>query len=212
MTASKPVLFVEIVDKAGDEVDFRVTEEGRQVFEAIENKLVAAAHQISVVTIAGPQRTGKSFLANRLLNRMTGFAIGPTTVPCTKGIWIWSQPIILENSAIVIMDTEGLFSVCSSSITSQEHHHRLQDPGPVAAALDPPCLQLVAPAQRSFGHIDEVAIENLGLVARLVDLIKVDKGEAGKQQAASKELGVYFPYFVWCLRDFTLDLDGRSAE
>lgn len=73
--------------------------------------------QISIVTIAGPQRTGKSFLANRLLNRMNGFAIGPTVQPCTKGIWIWSQPIIMKDSetAVVIMDTEGLFSVCSDS-------------------------------------------------------------------------------------------------
>lgn len=112
MTASKAVLFVELIDKGNDQVDFRITDEGRQIIESINNKLVGMDHQISVITIAGPQRTGKSFLANRLLNRMNGFAIGPSTVPCTKGIWIWSQPVQMNDMMVVIMDTEGLFSVC----------------------------------------------------------------------------------------------------
>jgi hypothetical protein len=49
--------------------------------------------QVAIAAVAGPQRTGKSFLSNRLLKRMTGFAVGPTTMPCTKGIWIWGEPI-----------------------------------------------------------------------------------------------------------------------
>lgn len=43
---------------------------------------------------------------------MTGFAIGPTTMPCTKGLWIWGEPIkISEDTVLIIMDTEGLNSV-----------------------------------------------------------------------------------------------------
>ena len=54
--------------------------------------------KMAVLVISGPQRSGKSFLANRILkrfivhylcklNRMKkGFAIGPSTNPCTKGI------------------------------------------------------------------------------------------------------------------------------
>jgi hypothetical protein len=34
--------------------------------------------KIAVIAIAGPYRTGKSFLANRFLNRMKGFTIGST--------------------------------------------------------------------------------------------------------------------------------------
>jgi len=48
---------------------------------------------------------------------MNGFAIGPSTVPCTKGIWIWSQPIEVGDMMLLIMDTEGLFSVCILSFT-----------------------------------------------------------------------------------------------
>lgn len=43
---------------------------------------------------------------------MKGFEIGPTTMPCTKGIWIWSEPIELTNDTVLlIVDTEGLYSV-----------------------------------------------------------------------------------------------------
>ena len=35
--------------------------------------------KVSIVSIAGPYRTGKSFLANRLLNQSKGFEIGSTT-------------------------------------------------------------------------------------------------------------------------------------
>lgn len=44
---------------------------------------------------------------------MDGFAIGPTTNPCTKGIWAWSTAVKLNDSTdMIILDTEGLNSVC----------------------------------------------------------------------------------------------------
>ena len=51
-------------------------------------------------------------MANRLLKQMDGFAIGPSTIPCTKGIWIWSEPVkINDDTSLIIIDTEGLNSV-----------------------------------------------------------------------------------------------------
>jgi len=36
-------------------------------------------------------------------------------MPCTKGIWLWSNPVPLnENTCMLVMDTEGLNSVCKS--------------------------------------------------------------------------------------------------
>lgn len=71
------------------------------------------------MTICGPYRSGKSFLANQLLHRMNGFDVGSTTRACTKGIWIWSNPIDLtvevgEESLPVdmfLLDCEGTNSV-----------------------------------------------------------------------------------------------------
>ena len=42
---------------------------------------------------------------------MDGFQIGPSTNPCTKGLWLWSKPIVMDNSTIgLIIDCEGLNS------------------------------------------------------------------------------------------------------
>ena len=40
---------------------------------------------IGVVSVAGMYRTGKSYLLNRvLLDRSSGFGVGPSINPCTK--------------------------------------------------------------------------------------------------------------------------------
>ena len=44
---------------------------------------------------------------------MKGFTIGSTVNACTKGIWAWSKPVrINETTDMIILDTEGLNSVC----------------------------------------------------------------------------------------------------
>ena len=75
---------------------------------------------IGIMSLVGKYRTGKSFLLNKILlnnndkNSLNGFNVGPTIKPCTKGIWIWSDPIIINNKNFnesfpcFIIDTEGL--------------------------------------------------------------------------------------------------------
>ena len=60
--------------------------------------------------MAGLYRTGKSYLMNRvILNRSSGFGVGPTVNPCTKGLWIWAEPIKThDNKTVLVIDTEGL--------------------------------------------------------------------------------------------------------
>ena len=44
-----------------------------------------------------------------ILGTQNGFEIGPSTNPCTKGIWIWGKPLKFdENLSIILIDTEGL--------------------------------------------------------------------------------------------------------
>ena len=72
---------------------------------------------IGIISLVGKYRTGKSFLLNRVLlerKQINGFGVGPTFKPCTKGIWIWSEPLMITNShskkpfPVYLIDTEGL--------------------------------------------------------------------------------------------------------
>lgn len=82
------ILIHEKKDNTGYE--FELHRQAVEIFTKIRNKKVQFdVIKIAVAAVAGPQRSGKSFLSNRLLKRMKGFAIGPSTTPCTKGLWIW---------------------------------------------------------------------------------------------------------------------------
>ena len=87
--------------------------------EAIEllNSEELINQKLGVIAVAGKYRTGKSFLLNRiLLNKRgykSGFGVGPTINPCTKGLWIWSKPIEIldsnnEKIKVLIIDSEGI--------------------------------------------------------------------------------------------------------
>ncbi len=72
---------------------------------------------MAVVGIAGVYRTGKSYLLNRVvLNTNSGFNVGSTINPCTKGIWMWAKPIKGTSVDgrivnIVVLDSEGLAAI-----------------------------------------------------------------------------------------------------
>ena len=69
-----------------------------------------------MLLILGPYRTGKSYLLNRLigLDRKAGFAVGGTINACTKGIWLWGEPIQVGDTSYIFLDSEGLFHLLSS--------------------------------------------------------------------------------------------------
>lgn len=78
---------------------------------------------------------------------MKGFEIGPTTTPCTKGIWMWSQPIEIDrNTVLLIIDTEGLYSV------QRDLHIDLK-------IFSLSILLSSMFIYNQLGHIDEAAIE-----------------------------------------------------
>ena len=67
---------------------------------------------IGVCLIAGPYKSGKSFLMNNLSGLNNGFEIGHTTEAQTKGIWMNTEPVKISNNNgseeinIIFMDTE----------------------------------------------------------------------------------------------------------
>jgi len=104
---------------------------------------------------------------------MEGFAIGPTTNPCTKGIWIWSKPVRLnETTDMIILDTEGLNSVRKIQIVvcfsfSIFYFFAERDQTIDMKIFSISVLLSSMFIYNNLGHIDETAIENLSLVVKL---------------------------------------------
>ena len=92
-------------------IGFSVGEEARNFLMDLKDDYVG------VIAVAGKYRTGKSFLLNRILleqEKHSGFGVGPTINPCTKGLWVWNQPIELTDSRTkkkfkcLVVDSEGI--------------------------------------------------------------------------------------------------------
>ena len=90
---------------------------------------------------------------------MKGFEIGSTVESCTKGIWMWNQPIIDANDdeedITLLLDTEGLFSSERSTDTDLK-----------LFALT--ILLSSSFIYNQFGPINESALSDLHLVVNLV--------------------------------------------
>jgi hypothetical protein len=48
---------------------------------------------------------------NSLFFSKEGFKISPTTEPCTKGINLWSKPIVCNGKSVWVLDTEGFGAI-----------------------------------------------------------------------------------------------------
>ena len=162
---------------------------------------------IGIISLVGKYRTGKSFLLNRvLLNNKsnTGFDVGPTFKPCTKGIWIWSEPLMIKNVNSInnkefpcfMIDTEGLGAY------DEEVNH---DSKIFLIAILISSLFIF----NSFGTIDENAINSLSFVLNLSKTIKLKNSF---KEDNKNELAQYFPSFLWLLRDFSLKLVDKKGK
>ena len=82
----------------------------RVVGETVEH-IKGVKGSFGFVCICGDYRSGKSFLLNSLFLEFRGFETSGTTQACTKGINIWSQPLMKNGVAVWILDTEGFGSI-----------------------------------------------------------------------------------------------------
>ena len=210
---AKALPFISI-DEAGE---FIIEEEARKCLENINVP-------IAVVGIGGQYRTGKSYLLNILKHgagqlsndnmndsatdsekknstaSISGFNIGHSVQACTKGIWLWGEPVYIDGKkmAVLFLDTEGLGSVKASAT---------QDARIFALTL----LITSYFVYNSRGTIDSSAIDKLSLVVNLTKQIHIRSTVDGKETDV-KELQQYVPSFMWVVRDFTLQLKKMGAN
>ena len=181
-----PVLLVEI-DQSGK---CSLNQEALQALRSIED-------EVAVVAVAGMYRTGKSYLLNRLMGQQHGFEIGPSVNACTKGIWIWGEPVCYMGKKVLLIDTEGLGSP-----------ERDQTIDMIIFSIS--VLISSTFIYNSMGSIDEQALEDLSLVCKLTQHIQVKSSSSNKSQ--SDLYSQYFPRFIWAVRDFCLQLVDKEGK
>ncbi|KAI1887371.1 hypothetical protein AGOR_G00189610 [Albula goreensis] len=173
--------------------ELQVNQEALDILSSIRQPVV-------VVSIVGMYRTGKSYLMNRLAGKRSGFSLGSTIQSETKGIWMWCVPHPCKNDhTLVLLDTEGLGNV--------EKGDPKNDTWIFALAV----LLSSTLVYNSMGTINSQALMNLYYVTELTDHIKVKSGSEGQDETSSK-YALFFPSFVWVVRDFTLDLVSNGKK
>ena len=171
-----------------DDSRFHVHEEAVQMLACLEAPL-------AVVAVAGMYRTGKSFLLNRvILGKKSAFTVGPTTRACTKGIWVWSEPLTVHTPEgrevkVLVVDTEGI----GAPTADATHDTRIFALGLLLSTYF---------IYNSVGSVDEQALSNMSLVTNLSSQIR----QSSEQDVSE------FPAFLWVVRDFALQLMSSDGE
>ncbi|XP_060596043.1 guanylate-binding protein 1-like, partial [Ruditapes philippinarum] len=154
---------------------------------------------VNVIAITGPCRTGKSYLMNRLAKNKHGFTLGNGVDAKTKGIWVWclKHPVYTDQ-VMVLLDTEG---IGDPDKKNQDNDYKLL------------CITTLICSTFIYnvkGVIDKDTLDKLGFVTFYAKKVSVSKDK--RQNAFNADIGLYFPKFVLCLRDFSYNLGKESPN
>ena len=69
---------------------------------------------LAVLAIAGPYRTGKSYILSRMLGSTDAFDLGHTMNAKTFGIWMGTTVLECDRHYIILLDTEGIDAVTAT--------------------------------------------------------------------------------------------------
>ena len=188
-------------------IPFILFQDGKFIIQEQAKKILSqkSNEKIGIMSLVGKYRTGKSFLLNRVILNMddnSGFEVGHSIKPCTKGIWLWSEPLIIQNNhsknpfPCFLIDTEGLEAY------DEEVNH---DSKIFLISVLMSSLFIF----NSFGAIDEMTLNTLSFILNLSKSIKI---KSVNKEDNEEDLGEYFPTLLWLLRDFYLKLEDKNGN
>ncbi|CAB4384183.1 unnamed protein product [Rhizophagus irregularis] len=172
-----------IEDNSGEEFGKIVTNpEALKILQTIREPL-------AIISVVGSYRRGKSWFANVLHGRHDGFDLGAKVEGCTRGIYMWSPPFLLESKQsdgkvikkrVIVLDSEGIDD------PKQDQNW--------ATKLFILCLALSSTFIYNINGI--VGRDDIGKLYLMTDLSKFIQ---------EPEEGDFLPRLVVLLRDFTLE-------
>ncbi|CAG9331362.1 unnamed protein product [Blepharisma stoltei] len=160
-----------------------ITSEGSEALSNIKSS-------ISVISMTGPYRTGKSFALNSILGiQGSTFGVGNDVRAFTQGIWMFIEP--LSDKTLIYLDIEGFGSTSRSS----------KDDAKIFALA---VLLSSLVIYNSKGVIDEGSINQLVLALYFIECLNL--------KSASDDTEKLTPNFIWILRDFVLSLEDENGN
>lgn len=179
---------------------YELSEEAVKMIEKIDEPF-------AIIAVVGKYRTGKSFFLNRVLleneGSNAGFTVGSSIQACTKGLWVYSETVMCRDKSgkqfpALIVDTEGISALDADST----HDTRVFS---LALLLSSYFIY------NSTGAIDEEAINNLSLVVKVSDHLRLSASKSSSKNLKNCKDN-YFPSFLWVVRDFTLRLLNAEGK
>jgi hypothetical protein len=159
--------------------------------------------QLAIIIIAGPYRSGKSFLISQVakffLNKFGQnlFPVGHTDKPCTQGIWFLKDtPIKSKNNQdihLIFMDTEGL----------ESYDNEMWDTKLFLISL----LISTVFIYNTRGTLSQDVLSKLSIITDITNKIKYKFDEELCVEKFKEES----PDFIWVIRDFFLH-QTKSAD
>ena len=157
-----------------------------------ENLLKNIPGKISIVSVCGQARSGKSALCNLLVsNSGQGFKLSHDFSYSTAGIWLWGVPISTKDTQIFFLDCQATNELekCPKSDM-------------ILYALTVLLSSVIV--FNSKGVIDEEAIKQLNLLMCFSDAIDFTMEYGNSTEEIEERVGAEIPKFVWVLRDFQI--------